>query len=71
MSKVLVLFTAGVNVYKTEKAVFRSVMPTVEQGVYLTDSYQRLGYWLKDNTDPDQYQRPHQARFYGLGREQV
>jgi len=46
----LVLAAAVVNIYKTEQAVARLVMPAVKTESYLAQSYERIGRWLEKNT---------------------
>jgi arabinofuranosyltransferase len=49
----LVLLVGYLNIYKTERAVFRMVMPHVNAGTYLTDAYAHTGDWLAENTPAD------------------
>jgi len=47
----VVLLAALVNVYKTERAVARAVLPAVASDSYLYQGYRRVGLWLAENTD--------------------
>ena len=47
------LAIAVMNTAMIELEVAREVMPSVQAGGYLTQSYRRLGGWLKDNTAED------------------
>jgi arabinofuranosyltransferase len=40
------------GIYLGERHVWRVVMPSVESGNYLTQSYARLGLWLREHTPP-------------------
>ena len=48
-----VLAIAVMNTGMIEREVAREVMPSVQQGGYLTQSYRNLGRWLQDNTPDD------------------
>lgn len=50
---VAMLLAATVNIYKTERAAGRLVMPDVRAGTYLTDAYRETAAWLRENTAPD------------------
>jgi hypothetical protein len=50
---IAMLVVAAVNVYKTERAAGRLVMPDVRAGSYLTDAYHETAAWLREHTGPD------------------
>lgn len=47
------LAAATINIYKTERVVWRDVMPAVATGQYYAQSYERVGRWLEANTAHD------------------
>jgi arabinofuranosyltransferase len=46
------LLVSLVNIYKTERASARLVMPDVQGGTYLTDGYHEAARWIRENTAP-------------------
>jgi arabinofuranosyltransferase len=53
MIVVACLLAMGMNIYKTERQVWRLVMPSVKSDGYLTQAYTRVGHWLRANTPAD------------------
>ncbi len=47
------LGTALSNVYLSEREVWRTIMPAVRSGQYLSQSYARVGLWLREHTPPE------------------
>jgi arabinofuranosyltransferase len=46
-----VLLTSFLNIYKTERSVARLVLPSVNNEQYFPQSYQRVGEWIRENSD--------------------
>ena len=52
-SLALVLLTTCVSIGNTELRVARAVLPALASHNYLSQNYEELGLWFKENSDPD------------------